>query len=66
VSRSLSTPSAPGSSGRPCRNPGRQPRKPPLICTHPEENPMRDLFFILITLVVFAIFALIVRGAEKL
>jgi len=27
---------------------------------------MRDLFFILLTLAVFAIFALIARGAEKL
>jgi len=27
---------------------------------------MRDLFFILLTLAIFAIFALIARGAEKL
>jgi len=27
---------------------------------------MRDLFFILLTLALFAIFALIARGAEKL
>jgi len=27
---------------------------------------MRDLFFILLTLALFAVFALIVRGAEKL
>jgi len=27
---------------------------------------MRDLFFILLTLAVFAVFALIARGAEKL
>jgi len=27
---------------------------------------VRDIFFILITLAVFAIFALIARGAEKL
>jgi hypothetical protein len=31
-----------------------------------EEIPMRDLFFILLTLAVFAIFALIARGVEKL
>ena len=31
-----------------------------------EEIVMRDLFFILLTLAVFAIFALIARGAEKL
>jgi hypothetical protein len=31
-----------------------------------EEILMRDLFFILLTLAVFAIFALIARGAEKL
>jgi len=27
---------------------------------------MRDLFFVLLTLALFAIFALIARGAEKL
>jgi len=27
---------------------------------------MRDLFFVLLTLALFAVFALIVRGAEKL
>ena len=31
-----------------------------------EEIAMRDLFFILLTLAIFAIFALIARGAEKL
>jgi hypothetical protein len=31
-----------------------------------EEIVMRDLFFILLTLAVFAIFALIARGVEKL
>jgi hypothetical protein len=31
-----------------------------------EEITMRDLFFILLTLAVFAVFALIARGAEKL
>jgi hypothetical protein len=31
-----------------------------------EEPTMRDLFFILLTLAIFAIFALIVRGTEKL
>jgi hypothetical protein len=31
-----------------------------------EEIVMRDLFFILLTLAVFAVFALIARGAEKL
>jgi hypothetical protein len=30
------------------------------------EITMRDLFFILLTLAIFAIFALIARGAEKL
>jgi len=30
------------------------------------EITMRDLFFILLTLALFAIFALIARGAEKL
>ena len=40
----------------------------PLPVNHPhvEESPMRDLFFILLTVVVFGIFALIARGAEKL
>jgi hypothetical protein len=31
-----------------------------------EETTMRDLFFVLLTLALFAVFALIVRGAEKL
>jgi hypothetical protein len=31
-----------------------------------EEITMRDLFFILLMLAIFAIFALIARGAEKL
>jgi hypothetical protein len=31
-----------------------------------KEIVMRDLFFILLTLAVFAVFALIARGAEKL
>jgi hypothetical protein len=30
------------------------------------EIVVRDLFFILLTLALFAVFALIVRGAEKL
>ncbi len=30
------------------------------------EITMRDLFFILLTLAIFAVFALIARGAEKL
>jgi hypothetical protein len=30
------------------------------------EIAMRDLFFILLSLALFAVFALIVRGAEKL
>jgi hypothetical protein len=40
-----------------------------LVRAHPlnvRENPVRDIFFILITLAIFAIFALIARGAEKL
>jgi hypothetical protein len=31
-----------------------------------KEITMRDVFFILLTLAIFAIFALIARGAEKL
>ncbi|HWF42913.1 MAG TPA: hypothetical protein VN683_12575 [Acidothermaceae bacterium] len=31
-----------------------------------KEITMRDLFFILLTLAIFAVFALIARGAEKL
>jgi hypothetical protein len=33
---------------------------------HFKEITMRDLFFILLTLAIFAVFALIARGAEKL
>jgi hypothetical protein len=31
-----------------------------------EESAMRDVIFIVLTLVIFAVFALIARGAEKL
>jgi hypothetical protein len=32
----------------------------------PEENRMRDVIFILLTLAIFAVFALIVRGVERM
>jgi hypothetical protein len=31
-----------------------------------EENSMRDVIFILLTLAIFAVFALIVRGVERM
>jgi hypothetical protein len=35
-------------------------------CPAPEENSMRDVVFILLTLAIFAIFALIVKGVERM
>jgi hypothetical protein len=32
----------------------------------PKENSMRDVVFILLTLAIFAIFALIVKGVERM
>lgn len=57
-------------SSRPaCARASREPSSFTLVRAHPSnvrENPVRDIFFILITLAIFAIFALIARGAEKL
>jgi hypothetical protein len=36
------------------------------LCTRYEVVGMRDVIFILLTLAIFGIFALIARGAEKL
>jgi hypothetical protein len=40
---------------------GRHNRRPAL-----EENSMHDLIFILLTLVIFAVFALIAKGVERM
>ena len=36
------------------------------LCTRYEVVVMRDVIFILLTLVIFGVFALIAKGAEKL
>jgi hypothetical protein len=36
------------------------------LCTRYEAVVVRDLIFILLTLLIFGVFALIVRGVEKL
>jgi hypothetical protein len=36
------------------------------LCTRYEVVVMRDVIFILLTLAIFGVFALIVRGVEKL
>jgi hypothetical protein len=40
---------------------GRYNRRPAL-----EENSMRDVIFIVLTLVIFAVFALIAKGVERM
>jgi hypothetical protein len=36
------------------------------VCTEPGVSAMRDLIFILLTIAIFAILALVAKGAEKL